>query len=154
MLFEPYDSFVSAWQHSGMAFTAFALALVIVAILSFVGTMRAWSALRRVRRAGASESASSRVTLTKLERDCATRAARLDLMFYLFAAVTSWTLFRCYFVTVDSKVPLGFYVLGQMVYVFGLAHQCSLVFVVVHVMQWITASRVAAAKRAAEGAGS
>jgi hypothetical protein len=148
MLFEPYDSFVPAWQHSELLFRAFASALVIVAILSFVGAVRVWLALRSVRRADAGGSASVRATLAKLERDCATRASRLQLMFYLFTAVTSWALVRCYFVTVDTNMPLGFYVLGEMGFVFGLAYRCSLVFVAVHIVQWITASRVAAASRA------
>lgn len=154
MLSDPYSGFVPMWQHSERLFRLFAFALVIVAILSFVGTARAWLALRSVRKSDTRDSGLVRATLAKLERDCVTRASRLQLMFYLFAAVTSWALSRCYFIILDGKLPLGFYVLGEMRFVFALAYWCALLFVVIHLVQWSTASRVAAAKRAAEGAGS
>ena len=150
MLPYPLDSAVSVWQHVDVYFRLFAFVLVIVAIVSFVGAVRTWIALRRVRRAGGSDSASVRAAIAKLERGCASRAARLQLMFYLFAAVISLALVRCYFQIALSKVPIGLEVLGDMGFVLAFAYRCSLVFVIVHVVQWITASRVAAASRAAQ----
>jgi hypothetical protein len=148
MLFSPFDSFVSTWQRADACLKLFAFVLVIVAIVSFVGALQTWAALRRVRRAGGSDSASLRGVIATLERGCASRAARLQLMFYLFAAVISLALVRCYFQIALSKVPIGLEVLGDMGFVFAFAYRCSLVFAIVHVVQLITASCVAASRAA------
>jgi hypothetical protein len=151
MLPYPLDSAVSVWQHVDVYFRLFAFVLVIVAMVSFVGALQTWVALRRVRRAGGTDNASVQAVLSKLERGCAFRAARLQLMFYLFAVATSWALVNSYhYASILSKTPTGFYVLADMGAVFVFAYWCSLVFVVVHVLQWIIASRVAAASRAAQ----
>jgi hypothetical protein len=144
--FYPFEGFVTVWQHVDQHLRLFAFALVIVAMLSFVGAARAWLALRRIRKAGERDSASVRAMLAKLERGCAFRAARLQVMFYLFAAAVSWALVGCYAQFALSKVPVGMLVLRDMEFVFAFAYACSLVFVVVHVVQWIVASRVSAAR--------
>jgi hypothetical protein len=45
-------------------------------------------------------------------------------------------------------VPIGLEVLGDMGFVFAFAYRCSLVFAIVHVVQLITASCVAASRAA------
>jgi hypothetical protein len=143
----PFHHGVDLWQGFSPLEKLFAFALLIVALRSLVGSVRAWLALRRVRKLDASESASARDEMANLGRQCTNRAARLQAMFYLFAAVTSLAFVKAYNYSADSNIPGGLIVLGQMVYVFAYAYLCSLVFVVVHIVQWTTASRVAAASR-------
>jgi hypothetical protein len=129
----------------------FAFALLSIAIRSFVGSVRAWLKLRELRKLDPSKRGSKCVGLAKQERHCASRSMRLQAAFYLFAAVVSLSLVDAYFWVGDGKGMAGWRVLNSMEYVFGYTYLCSLVFFLVHVLQWITAARVGAAIRDAEG---
>ncbi len=127
----------------------FAFALVIIAIRSLVECVRTWLALRRLHGLHSSEQPKMRAGLAKLERQSATRSMRLQATFYFFAAAVFLLLVDSYKTLGDGKFPLGGIVLIQMAYVFAYAFWCSLVFFIVHVLQWITSARVATAMRAA-----
>jgi hypothetical protein len=150
----PFRNSLDLWQRFSLLERLFAFALVMLAIRSLVGAVRAWLVLRKIRKLDASENGSARAELARLERQCASRAMCLQAMFYLFAAVTSLVAVQCYNYSVDSNIPGGFFVLGQMIYVFAFAYLCSFVFVVVHIVNWISSSRVTAASRQTQHAAS
>jgi hypothetical protein len=146
----PFSEQVSLWQRLPLLALFFAFVVVIIAIRSLVECVRTWLTLRRFHRLRSFEQPSMRAGLAKLERQCVSRSMRLHATFYFFAAVVFLLLVDSYKTLGDGKLALGSIVLLQMAYVFAYAFWCSSLFFVVHAFQWITAARVATAKRAAE----
>ncbi len=119
--------------------------LVIIAIRSVVWSARTFVALRKLHRLESDERISARSRLFVWERRCANRAALLQAAFYCFGTVLFVLLLDSYRTLGDGKLPLGSIVALQMGRVFGYALWCSLLFFAVHVLQWLTLSRVVAA---------
>jgi hypothetical protein len=102
-LYIAFSDWIEIWQRIPLTARLFVVALAIIAIRSFVESVRTWLALRRIRKLDASEVDSARSGLAKLGRNCVNRAIRLQAAFYLFVALVFLLLFNNYRYSVESK---------------------------------------------------
>lgn len=137
----------SIWIELPLLHKLFFLLLFIVGVYSLFSAMKVLARVRSLMASGHSKD------VTALQKEVAALSARsanmrhlITASFYLFGIVFFWGL-RFTLWTPDSKTPVGIVVLENFFLYFAFAANAFFVFLILHLVQWVTSARLKACAR-------
>jgi hypothetical protein len=140
--------FPAFWRSLGTLTRLLCIVILISSIYCLYSALKVLLRIHSLRKSDPSRGSNSiQLSLAGCRTSLANIRQVRDFTFYLFGFMLFANLQTIAVSADHSKIPLGYYILQNFFFECALAQSVFLIFIMLHLIQWFVASRVASCSR-------